>query len=43
VQGPNVPSGFPAIGNHSVAIGNPMSPAAIARHGTIIIMYVAVR
>jgi hypothetical protein len=41
VQGPNVPSGFPAIGNGSVAIDDPVSPAAIARHGTIIIMYVS--
>jgi hypothetical protein len=41
VQGPNVHSGFPAIDNRSFAIGNPVSPAAIARHGTIIIMYVS--
>ncbi len=41
VQGPNVRSGFPAIDNRSVAVGNPVSPAAIARHGTIIIMYVS--
>jgi hypothetical protein len=41
VQGPNVHSGFPAIGNGSYAIGNPVSPAAIARRGTIIIMYVS--
>jgi hypothetical protein len=34
VHGPNVHSGFPAI-------GNPVSPAAIARQGTIIIMYVS--
>jgi hypothetical protein len=40
VQGPNVPSGFPAIGNGSVAVGNPVSQAAIARQGTIIVMYV---
>jgi hypothetical protein len=41
VQGPNVPSGFPAIGNGSVTVGNPVSPAAIARQGTIMIMYVS--
>lgn len=41
VQGPNVPSGFPAIGKGSVAIDNPVSPAAIARRGTIIVMYVS--
>ena len=41
VQGPNVPSGFPAIGNGSVAVGNPVSPATIARQGTIIMMYVS--
>lgn len=41
VQGPNVNSGFPAIGKRSFAIGSPVSPAAIARHGTIIIMYVS--
>ena len=41
VQGPNVHSGFPAIDNGSVAVGNPVSPAAIARQGTIIIMYVS--
>ena len=41
VQGPNVHSGFPAIDNGSFAIGNPVSPAAIARQGTIIIMYVS--
>jgi hypothetical protein len=41
MQGPNVPSGFPAIGNGSVAVGNPVSPAAIARQGTIIITYVS--
>jgi hypothetical protein len=41
VQGPNVQSGFPAIGNRSFAIGNPVSPAAIALQGTIIIMYVS--
>lgn len=41
VQGPDVHSGFPAIPNGSVAIGDPVSPAAIARHGTIIIMYVS--
>jgi hypothetical protein len=41
VQGPNVHSGFPAIGNGSFAIANPVSPAAIARRGTIIIMYVS--
>lgn len=40
VQGPNVPSGFPAIGKGSVAFANPVSPAAIARQGTIIPMYV---
>lgn len=41
VQGPNVRSGFPAIDNGSFTIGNPVSPAAIARYGTIIIMYVS--
>jgi hypothetical protein len=41
VQGPNVHSGFPAIDNGSFTIGSPVSPAAIARHGTIIIMYVS--
>jgi hypothetical protein len=41
VQGPNLPSGFPAIGNGSFTVTNPVSPAAIARHGTIIIMYVS--
>ncbi len=41
VQGPNVPSGFPAIGNGSLAVGNPVSPATIARQGTIFIMYVS--
>jgi hypothetical protein len=40
VQGPSVPSGFPAIGNGSVAVGSPVSPAAIARQGTMIVMYV---
>jgi len=40
VQGPNVPSGFPAIGKGSVTIGAPVSPAAIAHHGTIFVMYV---
>lgn len=41
VQGPNVPSGFAAIGNRSTAFGNPVSAATIARQGTIIIMYVS--
>ena len=41
VQGPKVRSGFPAIGNRLSAIGNPISPAAIARQGTISIMYVS--
>jgi hypothetical protein len=40
VQGPNVPSGFSAIGNGSIAVANPVSPATIARQGTIIVMYV---
>jgi hypothetical protein len=40
VRGPNVQSGFPAIGKGSVAFGNPVSPATIARQGTMIIMYV---
>jgi hypothetical protein len=41
VQGPNVHSGFPAIDNGSFAIGNPVSPASIARQGTIMMMYVS--
>jgi hypothetical protein len=41
VQGPNVHSGFPAIDNGSFAIGNPVSPAVIARQGTIMMMYVS--
>jgi hypothetical protein len=41
VQGPNVPSGFPAIETGSVTVSNPVSPAAIARQGTIIMMYVS--
>ncbi|MGH3266078.1 MAG: hypothetical protein ACRDNS_29255, partial [Trebonia sp.] len=40
VQGPKMPSGFPAIANGFFAVGNPVSPAAIARQGTIITMYV---
>ncbi len=36
-----MPSGFPAIGNGSIAVGNPVSPGAIARQGTVIVMYVS--
>jgi hypothetical protein len=41
VQGPNVPSGFPALGNGTITFSNPVSPATIARQGTIIVMYVS--
>ncbi len=41
VQGPKVPSGFPAIANGSSTIGGPLSPATIAHHGTIFVVYVS--
>jgi hypothetical protein len=41
VQGPNVRSGFPAIGKGSFTVGGPVSPATIARHGTIFVVYVS--
>ncbi len=41
VQGPKVGSGFPAIGTGSVTVGGPVSPATIARHGTIVVVYVS--
>jgi hypothetical protein len=41
VQGPKVRSGFPAIGRGSYTLGGPVSPATIARHGTIVLMYVS--
>ena len=39
-QGPDVPKGFPAIANPALAVAEPVSPAAIARHGAITTMYV---
>jgi hypothetical protein len=41
VQGPAVPSGFPAIGKNSYSVGGPVSPAAIARHGAMFVEYVS--
>ena len=41
VQGPKVRSGFPAIGTGSVTVGGPVSPATIARHGSIVVVYVS--
>ena len=40
VQGPRVPSGFPALGEGSTVFANPVSPAMIARQGAVIVMYV---
>ena len=41
VQGPNVPSGFPAIGKGSVTFGGPLSPETIAHRAAIFVMYVS--
>jgi len=41
VQGPNLPSGFPAIGKGSSTIGGPVSPATIARQGDLFVVYVS--
>jgi hypothetical protein len=41
VRGPKVRSGFPAIGTGSLTVGGPVSPTTLARHGSVLVVYVS--